>query len=163
MHPFFSTQVQPWQTFNPTHIAMAQRPFPWFDPSAYQPTHNPLMYNPGVYRGAFPGFEANPYYANNYAGIVPRPVFHVPPVSSEFAHGVSPVNFPGFGVSEYLSPENFVAGFGKTAGNYLPPEFLEFLRAELQRCGKALRAVAPALEHENGDVKEQAHLSATAQ
>ena len=66
-------------------------------------------------------------------------------------------------MSDYLSPENFVSSFGKTAGNYLPPEFLEFLRAELLRCGKALRTVAPALEHENADVKEQAHLAATAQ
>jgi hypothetical protein len=75
---------------------------------------------------------------------------------------MSPLGFPGFG-SEYLSPENFASSFGKTAGNYLPPEFLEFLRAELLRCGKALRTVAPALEHDNGDMKEQAHLAATAQ
>jgi GNAT superfamily N-acetyltransferase len=65
-------------------------------------------------------------------------------------------------MSDYLSPENFVSSLGKTAGNYLPPEFLEFLRAELLRCGKALRTV-PALEHENADMKEQAHLAATAQ
>jgi len=58
-------------------------------------------------------------------------------------------------MSDYLSPENFVSGFGKTAGNYLPPEFLEFLRAELLRCGKALRTVAPALEHENADLKKR--------
>ena len=76
---------------------------------------------------------------------------------------MSPVGFPGFSTSEYLSPENFTSGFGKTAGNYLSPEFLEFLRAELLRCGKALRTVAPALEHENREVKEQAHLAATAQ
>ncbi len=144
MHPYFSTQVQPWQTFNPIDIGMYQRPSPWFDPSAYQ------AFNPAPYRGAFPGFETNPYYANNpyYAGM---------------AHGMPPVGFPGFGISQYLSPENFVSSFGKTTGNYLPPEFLEFLRAELLRCGKALRAVAPALEHENKDVKEQAHLAATAQ
>jgi len=65
--------------------------------------------------------------------------------------------------TEWLSPENFISGFGKTAGNYLSPEFLEFLRAELLRCGKALRTVAPALGHDNEDVKEQAHLAATAQ
>src|SRR3989454_1048609 len=162
MHPYFSTHVQPWQTFNPIDIGMYQRPFPWFDPAAYQAMYNPTPYNPALYRGAFPGFETNPYYA----GILPRPVFHVAPpvsVSPEIAHGMSPVGFPGFGVSEYLSPENFISGFGKTAGNYLSPEFLEFLRAELLRCGKALRTVAPALEHENEDVKEQAHLAATAQ
>ncbi len=162
MHPYFSTHVQPWQTFNPIDVGMYQRPFPWFDPAAYQAMYNPAPYNPAPYRGAFPGFETNPYYA----GILPRPVFHVPPpvsVSPEIAHGMSPVGFPGFGVSEYLSPENFISGFGKTAGNYLSPEFLEFLRAELLRCGKALRTVAPALEHENEDVKEQAHLAATAQ
>jgi len=78
-------------------------------------------------------------------------------------HGISPVGFPGFVSSEYLSPENFISGYGKTAGNYLPPEFLEFLRAELLRCGKALRTLAPALEHDNREVKEQAHLAATAQ
>jgi hypothetical protein len=42
-------------------------------------------------------------------------------------------------MSEYLSPENFTSGFGKTAGN------------------------SPALEHESREVKEQAHLAATAQ
>jgi len=161
MHPYFSTHVQPWQNFNPIDVSMYQRPIPWFDPAAYQAMYNPTPYNPAIYRGAFPGFETNPYYA----GILPRPVFHVPPVSvsPEIAHGMSPVGFSGFGVPEYLSPENFISGFGKTAGNYLPPEFLEFLRAELLRCGKALRTVAPALEHENEDVKEQAHLAATAQ
>src|SRR5438477_768506 len=145
---------------------MYPRPVPWFDPTAYQGAyhssmHNPGAYNPGVYRGGFPGFETNPYYG----GFVPRPVFQVPhvPISPEFAHGMSPIGFSGFGVSEYLSPENFVSSFGKATGNYLPPEFLEFLRAELLRCGKALRTVAPALEHENEDVKEQAHLAATAQ
>jgi len=109
MHPYFSTPAQPWQTFNPIDIGMYQRSFPWFDPAAYQ-----AMYNPAMYRGAFPGFETNPYYASNpyYAGILPRPVFHVPPVSvsPEIAHGMSPVGFPGFGVSEYLSPESFISG-----------------------------------------------------
>jgi len=167
MHPYFSTPVQPWQIFNPIDIGMTQRPSPWFDPSAYQALYNQSPYNQAPYRGQFPGFETNPYYANNpynyNAGFVPRPVFHPVPVSHEIGHGMSPIGFPGFGISEYLSPENFVSGFGKTAGNYLPPEFLEFLRAELLRCGKALRTVAPALEHENNDVKEQAHLAATAQ
>jgi len=55
MHPYFSTHVQPWQTFNPIDVGMYQRPFPWFDPTAYQ-----AMYNPITYRGAFPGFETNP-------------------------------------------------------------------------------------------------------
>ena len=148
MHPYFLTPVQPWQTFNPIDVGMFQRPFSWFDPAAYH-----AMYNPALYRGTFPGFETSPYYA----GILPRPVFHVPPpvsVSPEIAHGTSPVGFPGVGVPEYLSPESFISGFGKIAGNYLPPEFLEFLRAELLRCGKALRTVAPALEHDNDDVKE---------
>src|SRR6266478_5679245 len=156
MHPYFSTPFQPWQTSNPIDIGMPQRPFPWFDPSAYQTPYNHTMY-----RGAFPGFETNPYYA----GIFPRPLFPGASVSfsPEFANRMSPSVFHGFGVSEYLSPENFTSGFGKASGNYLPPEFLEFLRAELLRCGKALRAVAPALEHENRDVKEQAHLAATAQ
>src|SRR6266581_5243418 len=96
MHPYFSTHVQPWQTFNPIDVGMYQRPFPWFDPAAYQAMYNPTPYNPALYRGAFPGFETNPYYA----GILPRPVFHVPPVSvsPEIAHGMSPVGFPGFGV-----------------------------------------------------------------
>lgn len=160
MHPYFSTPVQPWQTFNPIDIGMYQRPSPWFDPSAYQAFNSPL------FRGASPGFEINPYYANSayYTGIVPRSVSHVPPVSisPEMTHGMPSIGFLGFGIP-HLSPENFVSGFGTTSGNYLPPEFLEFLRAELLRCGKALRAVAPALEHENAGVKEQAHLAATAQ
>jgi hypothetical protein len=132
MHPYFSTPVQSWQTFNPFDIGMPQRPFPWFGPAAYH-----AMYNQAMHRGAFAGFETSPYYAS----IFPRPVFHASPpsVSPEMAHGMSPVGYPGFGVSEYLSPENFTSGFGKTAGNYLSPEFLEFLRAELIRCGKALR------------------------
>ena len=159
MHPYFSTQAQPWQTFNPIDIGMYQRPSPWFDPYAYL--------NSPPFPGGFPRFETNPYYANNpyYAGIVARPVSYVPPVSisPEMPHGMPPFGFSGFGLPHYLSPENFVSSFGTTTGNYLPPEFLEFLRAELLRCGKALRTVAPALEHENGDVKEQAHLAATAQ
>ena len=70
MHPYFSTPVQPWQTFNPIDIGMFQRPFPWFDPAAYQAMYNPApynpaqynpaQYNPALYRGAFPGFETNP-------------------------------------------------------------------------------------------------------
>jgi hypothetical protein len=85
------------------------------------------------------------------------------PIPAEAAHGMPHAGFPGFGIPEYLSPENFTGNFGKTSGNYLSPELLEFLRAELLRCGKALRTVASALEHENADVKEQAHLAATAQ
>ena len=156
MHPYFWTQVQPFQAFNPTDMGMAQRPLPWFDPNAYQTTYNPL-----TYRSAYPGFEANPYYT----GILPRAVFQMPNpfISPEIGRGVPPVSFAGFGPSEYLSPENFLSGPAKTAGNYLPPEFLEFLRAELLRCGKALRTVAPALEHDNDEVQEQAHLAATAQ
>jgi hypothetical protein len=180
MHPFFSTTAQPWQHVNPIDASMYQRPYPWFDqsiPGGYPSMHNPALYNPAVYnpaiynqapyRSAFPGFETTPYFPGNayFAGILPRPVFHVPPVSysPDAAHGISPMGVPGFGISEYLSPENFVSSFGKAAGNYLPPEFLEFLRAELLRCGKALRTVAPALEHDNSEVKEQAHLAATAQ
>src|SRR5207253_471838 len=81
MHPYFSTPVQPWQSFNPIDIGMQQRPYPWFDPVAYQ----------AAYRGAFPGFETNPYYAN----IPPRPIFHVPPVSiaPEMAYGMTQVVF----------------------------------------------------------------------
>ncbi len=121
MHPYFSTPVQPWQSFNPIDIGMQQRQYPWFDPIAFQAAH----------RGAFPGMNQ--------------------------------VGFPGIGISEHLSPENFISSFGKTPGNYLSPEFLEFLRAELLRSGKALRTLAPALEHDNREVKEQAHLAATAQ
>ena len=103
--------------------------------AAYQPMFNQPIYNQAMYGGAFPGFQTNPYYA----GVLPRPVFQVPhvPFSPEITHGMSPVSFPGFGMSGYLSPENFISGYGKTPGNYLPPEFLEFLRAELLRCGKS--------------------------
>src|SRR5215469_12083218 len=155
MHPYFATPFQPWQMFNPTDITMAQMTFPWFDPTAYQ-----AMFSHPTYRSAYPGFEPNPYYP----GVLPRPMFHAPAsISPEIAQGISQVGFPGFGASAYLSPENFVSSFGKVSGNYLSPEFLEFLRAELLRCGKALQTVAPALEHDNGEVKEQAHLAATAQ
>ena len=168
MHPYFSTTVQPWQTFNPIDPNMYQRPYPWFDPSGYpSPGGYQGMYNPGMQRGAFPGLETNPYQAwpSPYAGILPPPVFQIPHLSfgPQSAQGISPIGFPGFSAPGYLSPENFASSFGKTAGNYLPPEFLEFLRAELLRCGKALRTVAPALEHDHADVKEQAHLAATAQ
>jgi hypothetical protein len=151
MHPYFSTPVQPWQSFNPFDIGMQQRQHPWFDPIAFQT----------AYRGAFPGYETNPYYAN----IPPRPIFQMAPfpISPEMAYGAPQVGFPGIGISEHLSPENFISSFGKTPGNYLSPEFLEFLRAELLRSGKALRTLAPALEHDNREVKEQAHLAATAQ
>src|SRR5947208_17083274 len=110
MHPFFSTPFQPWQTLNPIDIGMPQRPFPWFDPAAYQ-----ASYNQAMYRGAFPGFETNPYYA----GIFSRPVFHIPsvPFSPEIAHGMSPV--PGFGASESLSPEHFIYGFGRICGHLI--------------------------------------------
>jgi hypothetical protein len=152
MHPYFSTPVQPWQTLNPIDIGVAHRPYSWFDPFAYQAAFN---------RGGYPGFETNPYYANN----LPRPIFQMSPVSvsPEIAYGMSPTGFPGIGVSEHLSPENFISGFNKMSGNYLSPEFLEFLRAELLRSGKALRTLAPALEHDNREMKEQAHLAATAQ
>jgi hypothetical protein len=194
MHPYFSTTVLPWQTVNPIDPALYQRQTPWFDPniagfqSMYNPAlqnpvihnpgllnpvwynapiHNPAMYNPPIYRSVFPDLETMPYVPGNayYSGILPRPVFHVPPASftPESAHGVPGLGVPGFGISDYLSPANFVSSFAKAPGNYLPPEFLEFLRAELLRCGKALRTVAPALEHDNNDVKEQAHLAATAQ
>jgi len=155
MHPYFLTPFQPWQTFNPIDLGMPQRPFPWFDPSAYQPP-----YNHAVYR-CVSGFRGEPVL-RRYFPPTPLPRAFCVLLTGVRTWNV-PIIFPGFGVSEYLSPENFTSSFGKTAGNYLPPEFLEFLRAELLRCGKALRTVAPALEHENGDVKEQAHLAATAQ
>ena len=111
MHPYYSTPIHPWQSFNPIDIGMGQRPFPWFDPTTYQSIYNQPMYNQAMYGGAFPGFQTNPYYA----GVLPRPVFQVPhvPFSSEIANGMSPVGFPGFGVSGYLSPENFISATAK--------------------------------------------------
>jgi hypothetical protein len=150
MHPYFWSQLPPWQTLNPADIPFAQRPYAW-DPTAYQT----------AYSGMFPGLAVNPYYAGNF----PRSVFPMAPVTiaPEVTRGVPQAGFPGFGGSEYLSPETFISGFSKTTGNYLTPEFLEFLRAELLRCGKALRTVATGLEHEHEEVKQQAHLAATAQ
>jgi len=117
MHPYFSTFAQPWQTFNPIDVAMTQRASPWFDPAGYQALYNQVPYNQTPYRVPFPGLETTPYYANNpyFASIVPRPVFQPVPISHEMAHGVSPIGFPGVGMSDYLSPENFVSSFGKTA------------------------------------------------
>jgi hypothetical protein len=149
MHPYFWSPFQFWQQNPyPTDIGIAPRPFSWFDP-AYQ----------AGYRGVSPA-EFNPY-----AGGFPRPIFPLAPVSvaPEIARAVSPAAMGGYGVSEHLSPETFISGFTQTAGNYLTPEFLEFMRAELLRCGKALRSVATALEHDNEEIKQQAHLAATAQ
>src|SRR5882724_7225646 len=119
MHPYFSTTVQPWQHFNPIDVGMYQRPYAWFDPSPYQAVGYPPMQNPAMYRNPFTGFETNPYNAGNtpYAAAIPRPVFHVPPVSfsPESGHGIPSAGFPGFNPSDYLSPENFASSFGKTA------------------------------------------------
>ena len=52
---------------------------------------------------------------------------------------------------------------GQMNGNYLSPEFQEFIRAELLRTGKAIRTIATALENDNEQVKTQAQTALTAQ
>jgi hypothetical protein len=62
----------------------------------------------------------------------------------------------------HLSPSELGYG-GQTSGNYLSPEFQEFIRAELLRTGKAIRTIATALENDNEQVKTQAQTALTAQ
>jgi hypothetical protein len=77
------------------------------------------------------------------------------PMTSPFAFG--PSAWLG-----HLSPSEL--GFaGQTSGNYLSPEFQEFIRAELLRTGKGIRSIASALENDNEQVKSQAHVALTAQ
>jgi hypothetical protein len=76
---------------------------------------------------------------------------------SPFAFGSSP--WSQFG---HLSPSEL--GFsGQTSGNYLSPEFQEFIRGELLRTGKAIRSIGSALENDNEQVKTQAQTALTAQ
>jgi hypothetical protein len=75
--------------------------------------------------------------------------------SSPFSLGASP--WMG-----HLSPSEL--GFsGQTSGNYLSPEFQEFIRGELLRTGKAIRSIGSALENDNEQVKNQAQVALTAQ
>jgi hypothetical protein len=77
------------------------------------------------------------------------------PMHSPFAFG--PASWLG-----HLSPSEL--GYsGQTSGNYLSPEFQEFIRAELLRTGKAIRTIATALENDNDQVKMQAQVALTAQ
>jgi hypothetical protein len=118
------------------------------------------VYDPFNYwqmpRSITPGWEA-PYYQS----AIPRPIYPAIP------YGVAPEmvrsSFVPFGFAEHLSPEAFISGPAQPSANYLSPELVAFLRAAILRCGKALRTVAPTLEHDNEEVKKQAHLAATAQ
>src|SRR6266404_5940213 len=76
------------------------------------------------------------------------------PMTSPFAFG--PTSWFG-----HLSPSEL--GFSGQTGHYLSPEFQEFIRAELLRTGKAIRAIATALESDNEQVKTQAQTALTAQ
>jgi hypothetical protein len=78
------------------------------------------------------------------------------PMTSPFAFGPSPWSPTG-----HLSPSEL--GFSQTNGNYLSPEFQEFIRGELLRTGKAIRSIGSALENDNDQVKSQAQLALTAQ
>src|SRR4051794_20017181 len=79
------------------------------------------------------------------------------PMGSPFAFGPSP--WSQFG---HLSPSELGFG-GQTSGNYLSPEFQEFIRGELLRTGKAIRSIGSALENDNDQVKSQANVALTAQ
>src|SRR3954471_16561118 len=80
-------------------------------------------------------------------------------VGSPFA---SPFGSSPWSQLGHLSPSEL--GFsGQTGGNYLSPEFQEFIRGELLRTGKAIRSVGSALENDNEQVKSQAHVALTAQ
>jgi hypothetical protein len=78
------------------------------------------------------------------------------PLTSPFAFGPSPWSQLG-----HLSPSEL--GFSQTSGNYLSPEFQEFIRGELLRTGKAIRSIGSALENDNEQVKTQAQTALTAQ
>jgi hypothetical protein len=79
------------------------------------------------------------------------------PMSSPFGLGPSP-----WSQFSHLSPSEL--GFnGQTSGNYLSPEFQEFIRGELLRTGKAIRSIGSALENDNDQVKSQAQIALTAQ
>jgi len=77
------------------------------------------------------------------------------PMHSPFAFG--PASWLG-----HLSPSELGYG-GQSTGSFLSPEFQEFIRAELLRTGKAIRTIATALENDNEQVKNQAHVALTAQ
>ena len=83
------------------------------------------------------------------------PVTQGNPMHSPFAFG--PASWLG-----HLSPSELGYG-GQNGGNFLSPEFQEFIRAELLRTGKAIRTIATALENDNEQVKTQAHVALTAQ
>jgi len=92
-------------------------------------------------------------------GFVPQSFIQTQgsPMTSPFAFGPSP--WSQFG---HLSPSEL--GFsGQTSGNYLSPEFQEFIRGELLRTGKAIRSIGSALENDNDQVKSQAQIALTAQ
>jgi len=76
------------------------------------------------------------------------------PMSSPFAFG--PSSWQG-----HISPSELFAG--QTSGNYLSPEFQEFVRGELLRNGKGIRSIASALDSDNEQVKTQAQVALTAQ
>src|SRR3954464_15386996 len=96
-------------------------------------------------------------------GMFPQSVFpqgmFAQNVGSPFA---SPFGSSPWGQIGHLSPSEL--GFsGQTSGNYLSPEFQEFIRGELLRTGKAIRSIGSALENDNEQVKTQAHVALTAQ
>ena len=121
------------------------------------------------YRGGYPnsiGFDPSSFASGNiHPGSTQNqqnqlPIGFVSPAQSSsspspFAHGLS----SPFG---HLSPHEFAFG-GQMNGNYLSPEFQEFIRTELLRTGKAIRTVATALENDNEQVRTQAQLALTAQ
>ena len=94
------------------------------------------------------------------------PIGLFPNVGSQFGGSQfgSPFSFGSSLWSQFghLSPSEL--GFsGQTSGNYLSPEFQEFIRGELLRTGKAIRSIGSALENDNEQVKSQANLALTAQ
>jgi len=134
------------------------------DPSSINPGSNPTNNNPLQTQSQLP-----------YGTQGQLPIGFIPPTASQ---GQVPFGFisPGTQGSPMHSPFTFGPGpwvghlspselgyGGQTSGNYLSPEFQEFIRAELLRTGKAIRTIATALENDNEQVKTQAQLALTAQ
>jgi len=158
LNPFFNPTLsfsQP-SFINPEWAMRAYAQHAW-DPYSAQ------AYYRGAYPHAMSGIDPasftqtniNPSTSPNQVPIGFASPVQGNPSAIPFSHGP----FSPFG---HLSPHELGFG-GQTNGNYLSPEFQEFIRVELLRTGKAIRTVATALENDNEQIKTQAQLALTAQ
>jgi hypothetical protein len=133
------------------------------DPSSFNPTSNiqSSSINPINPQSQVPiGFTPQSFNPQSFT-----PQTQVPTGFAAPSMHNSPVPQFGYGSPSFfghLSPHEFGFG-GQSSGNFLSPEFQEFIRAELLRSGRAIRTIANALENDNEQVKTQAHVALTAQ